>query len=266
MELKIEKILIPNSDLHFPEKKVEDTVLLLGLSDDPSHNPKVKEDYLSAIDFSLTSEDHGTIRIKNEAGRYRVSMVIKTLLAKYFAEKGLSFKEYWILLELCTWIQGSKPIWEIKDKFERHLVFISTLILKYGRIQGFRPIELVDLQDLLDKSSLSVKVTNPRIYASLKEFWHYSRIVEISIVPVDSRFLERRNNSKRYESYTKGYGEGSSRAQKGKTAISAELDGEDFDEKRRSLFDDHQLHLVFTRLVHWILGKRTKGDNSGDFY
>lgn len=266
MELKIEKILIPNSDPQFPDKKVEETVSLLGLSDDPSHTQLYEEDYLTAVDFSLTSEDHGTIRIKNEAGRYRVSMVIKTLLAKYFATTGLSFKEYWILLELCNWIQGSKTVFEIKDEYERHLVFIAILVLKYGRIQGFRNIELVDLRTLLDKSPLVVKVTNPRIYDSLKEYWHFSRIVEIKIVPVDSQFLERRNNGKRYDSYTKGYGEGSSRAQKGKTAFSAELDGEDYESNRRSLFDDQRLHHVFTKLIHWILGNRAKGDETGDFY
>lgn len=265
MDIKIEKILIPNSDLRFPEVKPEIGDLPPGLSDDPSRFQRMWEEYLSS-NFILSSEDHGTIIIKNEAGRYRVSMVIKTLLAKYFAESGLGFKEYWILLELSSYLQGLKPIWEIKDEHERHLLFISNLILKYGKIQGFRAYELLDLRELLDDSSLKVKVTNPRVYGSLKEHWHWTRIVIVKIVPVDSRFLERQDYTERYNSYTKGYGEGSSRARKGKTPISAELDGEDFDEKRRSLYDDHLLHHIFSLLIHRIFGKEFWKDDKTRFY
>jgi hypothetical protein len=264
MDINIEKILIPNSDLRFPEVKLEPEVLPPGLSDDPSHIQKVYEEYLTS-DFILTSEDHGTIRIKNEAGRYRVSMVIKTLEAKYFA-KGLGFKEYWILLELASYIQGNKAFWEIKDEYERHLVFIAMLILRYGKISGFREQELVDLKLLLDYPELKVKVTNPRIYDSLKENWHWSRIVIVSIVPVDSQFLVRDNRGERYNSYTKGYGEGSSRARIGKTPVSAELDGEDFDEKRRSLYDDHLLHHIFIKLIHMIFGRKHLGDSTGSYF
>lgn len=257
MNMLIEKINISNSDLHFPKVKVEPEVLPPGLIDDPSHDQKVWEEYLSS-DFILTSEDHGTIRIKNEAGRYMVGMTIKCLLAKYFAEE-LSFKEYWILLELGSYLQGNKPVWEVKDEHERHLLFIVLLVLKYGKIRGFRKQELVNLKVILDYPGLRVRVTNPRVYASLKQHWHYSRIVEIRIEPVNSRFLERRDHTERYNSYTKGYGEGSSRARNGKTPVSTELDGEDVDNIRRSPFDDSLLHHIFTKLLHWIFG--TPGGN-----
>jgi hypothetical protein len=263
MSITIEKIDISNSDLRFPEVKIENQAFPLGLSDDPSHNQVLWEEYLTS-DFILTSEDHGTIRIKNEAGRYRVCMVIKCLEAKYFAV-GLTFKEYWILLELCSYIQGNNPLFEIKDEYERHLTFIGVLILRYGKILGFRNTELVDLRVLLDYPELKVKVTNSRVYDSLKQHWHYSRIVEVRVEPVDSRFLERRDHTERYSSYTKGYGEGSSRAQKGKTPISFELDGENIEVKRRSLFDDSILHHIFTKLSHWIFGKNYGGDRERFF-
>jgi hypothetical protein len=265
MEINIEKIFIPNSDPAFPEVKAKDSSLPLGLSDDPSHIQKIYEEYLTS-DFILMSEDHGTIKIKNEAGRYRVSMVIKTLLAKYFACEGLSFKEYWILFELASYLQGNKPPWALKDDYERHVVFISILVLKYGRIRGFREHELIDIKELLDEDPLLVKVTSPRVYASLKEHWHWSRIVEVKIVPVDSQFLTRNDHSERYNSYTRGYGEGSSRAQKGKTRISAELDGEDSEPKRRSLFDDSLLEQIFTKLVHRIFGKNYLGDERNRYF
>ena len=264
MDIKIEKILIPNSDLRFPEVKPEIGDLPPGLSDDPSHISKEWEEYLMD-NFILTSEDHGTIIIKNEAGRYRVSMVIKTLLAKYFAS-GLGFKEYWILLELGSYLQRNVPIWEVKDEYERHLLFISNLILKYGRIRGVRAQELLNIKKLLEDSELKVKVTNPRVYGSLKEHWHWSKIVSIRIVPVDSRFLERKEFSNRYNSYTRGYGEGSSRARKGKTPISAELDGENIDIKRRSLYDDNLLFQIFSLLIHRIFGKNFWNDDEARFY
>jgi len=264
MEINIEKILIPNSDLQFPKVLIEPEVLPPGLSDDPSHIQKIYEEYLTS-DFLLTSEDHGTINIKNEAGRYRVSMVVKTLLAKYFAV-GLGFKEYWILLELASYLQGNKLIFEVKDDYERHCLFIAALILRYGRIRGFRELELVDLRQLLDYPELKVKVTNPRVYDSLKEHWHWSRIVSVKIVPVNSRFLERNDRTEKYDSYTRGYGEGSSRARIGKTPVSTELDGEKSEKTRRSLFDDHLLFHIFTKLIHQIFGKNTKGDDSGRYF
>lgn len=264
MEIKIEKILIPDSDLRFPVVEPETVVHPPGLSDDPSHTLKEWEEYLSS-DFLLTSEDHGTISIKNEAGRYQVSMTIKTLLAKYFAE-GLGFKEYWILLELTSYLQGLKQIGEIKDEYERHIVFISYLILRYGSIRGFRKKELVDLRHLLETCPLTVKVHDKRIFYSLKEHWDWSRIVIVRIVPVDSQFLERNDRTERYNSYTRGYGEGSSRARIGKTPVSSELDGEDSDIKRRSLFDDNLLYYFFVYLVHRILGKDYDPDEKTRFF
>lgn len=228
----------------------------MGLMGDPSQSDLLWEEYLLESDFILSSEDHGTIRIKNEAGRYRVSMVMKTLISKYFSDgKGLSFKEYWILLELLNSIRGTKHIFEIKDEYERHLSYIATLILKYGKIRGFRLEEQVDLVRLIELNpDLKVKVTNPRIYHSLKEHWHWSRIIIVSIVPVDSRFLERMDHSKKYDSYTKGYGEGSHRAHESKTPFSAELDGEDTD-LIVSPSDDPILFRIFNILVHWIYRK-----------
>lgn len=249
MKRSIEKIELSNGDTDFLDLQKEERVSTLSLMGDPSHSDLLWEDYLSDSDLLLTSEDHGTIRISSEAGRYRVSMVMKTLVAKYFALGGLGIKEYWILFELLESIRGSKHIFEIKDEYERHIAYISLLILKYGKINGLRFKEQVDIRQLLDLCpELKVKVTSPRIYHSLKIHWHWSRIITISIVPVDFSILVRNDHTTKYDSYTRGYGEGSHRAQCGKTPFSSELDGEET-ERKVSPSDDPILFRLFTLLT-----------------
>lgn len=267
MSINIEKILISN-DLHpLPEVELVQSLLFEGLSEDPSPPTSVYEDYLKS-DFILTSEDHGTIRISSEAGRYRCSMVLKTLLSKYFAE-GLTFKEYWIVLELAAYLQGNRPLLGIKDDYERHIVFISMLILKYGQIQGFRQFELLPIQKILESENLLVKVTNPRTYQSLKEHWHWSRIVKVTIVPVDSRFLERNDRTKRYDSYTKGYGEGSSRAFRNRDPR-ADLVDEFYDQDQLKDFTkfDEIIFSIVSKILHFVVARKfLRGpDDWGRYY
>lgn len=167
-----------------------------------------------------------TVRSKVELHRYQVSMLLEVLLWE-IVNFGCNFSEWLVLDFLYSYLLGSKqsPL-EIRNKDERRVAFVAQIIL---RILEGNWLNLSDRENLSlilssEKELLDLLPSQREIQSRI-EYWVPTKFLEIRAVRLDVRF-ERENNSSRYSSYCKGYGEGNSMGRRQRTRPSAELDGE----------------------------------------
>lgn len=104
------------------------------------------------------------------------------------------------------------------------------------------------------KDILQPGLMSSRTYGSRFKSWRPEKYLRVRIVPVEVRFLERRNNSQPYSSYCKGYGESHPSAHRQKTKFSSELDADlqkiEQDEELQLLVQSvHPQHLLSEYLL-----------------
>jgi hypothetical protein len=183
----------------------------------------------AAESLSTSIEYHLTIQITNSSlSRRELSLLLDVLnfQAVYF---GANLNMVLAMYELYFKILGNKRnAAEIYESKIRLTLTVSEILLK---IFGKDPISLSSeegfkltshpFQKLLKVHGLMSK----RTYGSRYRTWRPEKYLKVRIVPVDIQFLKRRDNSVRYSSYTKGYGESHPSAHRQRTKPSAELDG-----------------------------------------
>lgn len=166
--------------------------------------------------------------------RFRVTEVLRrevTLLAgqalKLVLEEGLTIGDWMTLEFLYNYLLGTKPtLLQVKDSKELEILALLKLVLSSVGYVG--PREKVEIPlEVVSICKESRWIPNDRTYQSRKSLYDPQKWLTMRIVGVDD-LINRPTNTSRYSSYCKGYGEGSSKGRKGRTPISSELDGEDF--------------------------------------
>jgi len=205
-------------------------------------NPPVEGSNDSEIS-SLSFDYQLTVRPKVELTRYQCSMLLETLLVE-ISDCGVSFTNYLILEFLYSKLLGDHRVLELRSINERRVVFLSQIVLRAIRGLWFS----LEDRERLPKELLDELKEIRNLFPSLREYhsriayWCPGRFLEVRAVRLDV-FLERRENSERYSSYCKGYGESSSMGHRRKTRPSAELDGEDSD-RPEIVFDISELTML----------------------
>lgn len=200
-----------------------------------------ESDLSDLIDYQLT------VRPKVELNRYQISMLLE--VACWEAIKGGIDFIGWLTIEyLNSRLLGSKKVWEIREKQERRVLTLSSMILLSTQNSWMNLLERTDLnENLLAYLEDSNLISTDRTLQSRKDFWYPSKFLEVKTVRLDV-FLERERDSKRYSSYTKGYGESSRMGRRQKTRPSAELDGEEEDRPEVVILKEVQ-HLLYLNLL-----------------
>jgi len=101
---------------------------------------------------------------------------------------------------------------------------------------------------------------NEHTIASWSQFYGLRRFFKVRTVRLDS-FQERESNSERYDSYTRGYGEGGKLSRVLKTPLSFELDGDDSEKPPVdfSLTEVSNYNQILTQIERWKTKKKTIG-------
>jgi hypothetical protein len=194
---------------------------------EPSPKPEEENQSMRELGSYLT-EYHLTARFRyTEMGRREASLLL-SILNYQSVHFGVNFEMYLSIDFLSSFLMGSKlNVTEIRNDWERVTVWSSLLILKDLEHEFITFSDRMVLRERTRKRILSSKlVMDKREYGSRFSKWRPEQFIELRAVPVDL-FIERNRNSQRYDSYTKGYGEGSGSARRKKTGFSAELDGAD---------------------------------------
>jgi hypothetical protein len=153
---------------------------------------------------------------------------------------GINFNMALALYDLFLRLTGSRQTNEISDKYIRKTVTVTEIILK--ELKGFDWDLWSGSTIWLDpnlKEILRHGLMSKRTYGSRYRTWRPEKFLRVVIVPLDDLYFQRRKDTQRYSSYTKGYGESHPDAHKSKTRSSSELDGEPV----RDWFTDEQIKL-----------------------
>lgn len=178
------------------------------------------EQFSNIIDYQLT------VRPKVELTRFRMSMLLE--LECYFGTIfGLNLTS-WIVIEyLFGRLLGSNKVWEVRDPNERRVLTLANMVLLASQNSWMALGEFTQLdKNLIAYLKESNLLSNDRTIQSRKEYWKTESFLEVRAVRLDV-VLEREQQTERYSSYCKGYGESSSMGRRRKTRPSAELDGEE---------------------------------------
>lgn len=175
-----------------------------------------------------------TIRVKvKEFTRKQASLLIGQSL-KLVAHQGLELLDWMTLECLYSYLLGNKQhYFERKDSKEFELLLLlKVVLLSVSRMDLSVRVYLPE--DIRRAILDSRWVPNERTFKSRETQFRLDKFLSASIVPVDS-LIERSNDSIRYSSYCKGYGESGPTARRRKTRPSAELDGETVDLENEGL-------------------------------
>lgn len=203
----------------------------------PSLEVEGNEKYYSTISFDVQL----TVRSRVEINRKQLSMLAGLALSDVL-EKGLNLSDWMVLEYLYSSLLGNKQTpYERKDPREFELSLLLKIVLLSGTWMGLEEKRMLpeDVQTLLKQSRF---VPSGRTKSSWQSHWNLTKFLEIRAVPLDV-LQERRKDTTRYSSYTKGYGESSHMGRRQKTRPSAELDGEAVD-----LEKDQMMNLDLLRI------------------
>jgi len=187
-------------------------------------------------DFNLT------IRVKVKEFTRKQATVLSGQCLRQVALEGISITDWMVLESLYSYLLGNKQhYFERKDSKEFELLLLLKLtLLSVGWMDLEDKVFLPqDIQEIILNSKW---VPNERTFRSRENQFRLNKFLQIRIVPVDS-LIERSNDSIRYSSYCKGYGESGPTGRRKKTRSSAELDGESV-----NLEKDNLIKLSFERL------------------
>jgi len=188
-----------------------------------------KQSEQSNINFNLTV----SLRVPLTARQRALLLAVLNYQACHF---GITFNMLLAIWYLYLGLLGSNkdPV-EEKDEQIRLALTVSQIILR--SLQDLKlnlePGQKCQLPETV-KRYLERGLMTKRTYGSRFVSWRPEGFLEVKTVPVDIKFLERRNGSQPYDSYCKGYGESHPCAHRHKTKFSAELDGVVIEEDEKS--------------------------------
>lgn len=174
---------------------------------------------IQSLDVSLT------IRTKVELTRRQATLLAGQAIFEIISE-GITLGDWMVIEFLYGFLLGQKQDFlRVKNSKELEILALLKLVLLSGTWIGLEGKSQLpdDIKFLLSNSQW---IPSERTYFSRKKSFELKKFLEVRIVSTDD-LMTRSSGTKRYSSYCKGYGEGSSRARREKTLPSAELDGEE---------------------------------------
>lgn len=179
-------------------------------------------------DFNLT------IRIKVSEFTRKQATLLAGQALRQVAQEGLSITDWMTLECLYTYLLGNKLDYSSRrdpKEFELLLLLKVTLsATSWMNLEGKVQIP----EDVRQFILFSRWVPNQRTYDSRRDQFRMNKFIQIRLVPVEN-FYERSNDTIRYSSYCKGYGESGPTGRRKKTRPSYELDGEPVDLEEEGL-------------------------------
>lgn len=195
-----------------------------------STNPQNWKSKRTEKTFSLSIVSHITILSKVELSRKRVSLLLEQSILR-IASEGMSIQDFFCLEWMLNYLVGSLSLEKVNGKKLSVVVRLTNLIL-------FSYLENDNL--LYNKTPLNSEIKNwiednlgnfsDRKYQGRNSLYQIDKFLLFRIEDVNTVF-ERSQNSVRYSSYCKGYGESGRSVRKQKTAFSYELDRDDSESK-----------------------------------
>lgn len=176
--------------------------------------------------FSLSIVSHITIRPVVELSRKRISLLLEQEIVRV-ASQGFSLEDYFVFEWLLNYLIGSQSIHNINKKKMSTVVYCANIILLSYRDNWnffYRKTEIrQELRNLIDE--IFGKYSD-RKYQGRDPIFQIDKFLQVRIEDVET-ITERSQNSIRYSSYCKGYGEGGRSVRRQSTRYSYELDRDD---------------------------------------
>lgn len=230
-----------------PQSPSEETFATNGSHDVTlDSNPRSLSIPKEVIDSNLSGY-HLTATIVNSQLSQRDLSLLLDVLNYQVSNFGCNFSMYLALSELYLRLTLGRDPQEISDGRIRLTVTVSHIILKSFQGQDFGLFfkETLLLNTEI-RNTIAPYLMSKRTYGSRYRTWRPERLIRIRAVPVDTIFERSSRTSKRYSSYTKGYGESHGNAHRQRTKPSSELDGEE----RRPDKSERNLILRVTDVIH----------------
>lgn len=211
LTLSVQKVLVPSPDTTIP----------------PSTNlSRWRKIPTEVKTFSLSIESHITIRPQVELSRKRVSLLLEQEIVRVNSE-GFNLLDYFAFEWMLNYLIGSNSVREVNGKQMSVVVYCCHLILlQYRENWSFlykRTSLLSELSSLIGEIFGDI---SDRKYQGRNSVYQIDKFLLVKIENVNS-ISERSQNSVRYSSYCKGYGEGGRSVRRQSTRYSDELDRDD---------------------------------------
>lgn len=176
------------------------------------------------LTFSI--ESHITIFAKVELSRKKVSLLLEQEILRVNSQ-GFNLLDYFAFEWMLNYLVGSKLIYEVNGEKLSTTVFVAYLVLlDYRKNENLLYNKSKLSEDLSSEIERIFGNLSDRKYQSRNSLYQLEKFLLFKIENVDSKF-ERGQNSVRYTSYCKGYGESGRSARKQRTRYSYELDRDD---------------------------------------
>jgi len=187
-----------------------------------SRRSKPRQKNLISEEFS----SHFTIRSKVKLTVKMVSLLLEIESIRV-ASDGFTISDYFAFDWMVNFLKGNHDFHEVlgeKSSLSCYLGYIILLSFR-NRWNSLMEKNYLD-QELVKWIHENIGATWDRKYQSRKQNYYLSKFLEIRIVDVKD-LIDRSDNSVRYTSYCKGYGEGGRSVRHQKTRFSYELDRDD---------------------------------------
>jgi len=171
---------------------------------------------------------HFTIRSKVRLTEKIVSLLLEVEAIRV-ATFGMTLSDYFAFDWMVNFLQGSIDIHEIHGEKSSLSCYLGYIILMSYRNRWNSLLEINPLdQKLKDWITSNLGSYSDRKYQSRKQNYYIGKFLEILIVDVND-LISHNENSIRFTSYCKGYGEGGRSVRHQMTRYSYELDRDDSD-------------------------------------
>lgn len=191
--------------------------------------PTLKVDGAEHFDMIYSTDVNLTIQLRVKEFTRKQATLIAGQCIHEVLTSGIDLRDWMTLEFLYSYLLGQKldPLF-VKEPKELELLLLLKVILLSGTFIGLEAkIEIPDDIRLLCESSRWVP--NERTYQSRRNLYRLNKFLFVRIVPINDLIDRSKNQSVRYSSYCKGYGESSHMGRRQKTRPSSELDGEEVD-------------------------------------
>jgi hypothetical protein len=200
-----------------------------------STNPKQWRKYETVESTILSVESHITIRPIVELSRKRISLLLEQEIVRVLSE-GFNLMDYFSFEWMVNYLVGSQSIHTINGKKLSTVVYGASLILLQYRENWNLLYKKVPIHsDLKDSLERIFGKLSERKYQSRKTIYDLEKFLLFRIVDVNS-VIERGQNTIRYTSYCKGYGESGRSVRRQSTRYSYELDRDDHETEPEEFF------------------------------
>lgn len=198
--------------------------------------------------YSITTEYQLTARLRIELTRKQISILLG-ILNYQSVRFGVNFGMYLAMEHLSSLLIGQKSDYlGIKDEKERLTTGVSIIILQSLGGKDLTVWDRTEIPQAISQKIIEAElIMEKRVYGSRYSKWIPENFIQIKAVPLNTQFERVKDQSERYSSYCKGYGESHPSAHYKKTKPNSELDGETEDREYLGLRDIANL-LILTQL------------------